>query len=202
MDVEATCWEERPARPRDEMEIIEIGAVRLDENLEIVDEFAAFVRPVVHPQLSEFCTELTTITQADVDSAEPFAAVFARFLAWIGEGPHRLCSWGAYDLNQFRLDCRRAGVAMPDWFEARHVNLKEEYAQWRGVRRCGMAKALAQLDLPLEGTHHRGVDDARNIGRIAQQVLPHVARNALDRMVDIAEASGMYETTAEPKRTR
>ena len=65
-----------------------------------------------------------------------------------------------------------------------------------------MATALAQLDLGLEGTHHGGIDDARNIARIAQQVLPHVGRNALDRMVDIAEASGMYDLTAEPKRTR
>ena len=79
-----------------------------------------------------------------------------------------------------------SGVAVPGWFEAGHVNLKEEFAQWRGVRRCRMATALAQLDLVL----------------VAQQVLPHVARNALDRMVDIADASGIYDLTAEPKRTR
>ena len=179
VDVEATCWVDRSARPRDEMEIIEIGAVRLAEDLGIVDEFSSFVRPVVHPQLTDFCTELTTITQADVDNAEPFAAVFARFLTWIGEGPHRLCSWGAYDLNQFRLDCRRAGAAFPEWFETGHVNLKAEFATWRVVKRCGMARALTQLDLPLEGIHHRGIDDARNIARIAQQVLPHVGGKGL-----------------------
>jgi len=65
-----------------------------------------------------------------------------------------------------------------------------------------MAHALDQLDLPLEGVHHRGIDDARNIARIARHVLPHVARTALDRMVDIADRSGMYGATIEPKRTR
>ena len=180
VDVEATCWEDASARRRSEMEIIEIGAVRLGETLEIIDEFGSFVRPVAHRRLSDFCTELTTITQADVDDAESFAIIFGRFLAWIGNGPHRLCSWGAYDLNQFRLDCRRSGVPLPMWFEDGHVNLKKEFAAWRGTKRCGMARALAQLDLPLEGVHHRGIDDARNIARIAQQVLPHVTGNALD----------------------
>lgn len=58
------------------------------------------------------------------------------------------------------------------------------------------------LDSLLEGAHRRGIDDAGNIARIAQQVLPDVARNVLDRMVDIAQRSGIYEGTAEQKRTR
>lgn len=77
------------------MEIIEIGAVRLDAALTIMDEFDAFVRPVVEPKLSEFCTALTTIKQADVVGADMFPAVFARFLEWIGTGPYRLCSWAS-----------------------------------------------------------------------------------------------------------
>jgi len=138
VDVEATCWEDASARSRNEMEIIEIGAVRLDENFEIAEEFGLFVRPVVHEQLSDFCTELTTITQPDVDDAERFAEVFERFLGWIGDGPHQLCSWGAYDLIQFRLDCERSGVAMPTWFEPGHVNVKAEFAKWRGVGNARM----------------------------------------------------------------
>ena len=178
VDLEATCWVDRSARRRNQMEIIEIGAVCLDADLEVVDEFDSFVRPVVNPQLSDFCTELTSITQADVDRADRFGVVFERFLTWIGEEPHRVCSWGAYDLDQFRLDCRRFGVLLPAWFEDTHINLKEEFALWRGVKRCGMAKALKQLNLPLEGVHHRGIDDARNIARIAQQLLPHIGANA------------------------
>ena len=74
------------------MEIIEIGAVRIDAALTIIDEFDSFFRPVVEPKLSQFCTALTTIKQADVDGADMFPAVFARFLEWIGAGPCRLCS--------------------------------------------------------------------------------------------------------------
>jgi inhibitor of KinA sporulation pathway (predicted exonuclease) len=169
VDVEATCW--ATARPRNRMEIIEIGAVRLTEHLEVVDEFSCFVRPVVEPTLSEFCTELTSITQHDVDQAPIFSAAFPELMIWIGREPTWLCSWGAYDVGQFQSDCRRHGLPFPDWFESRHINLKTEFAAWRNLRRCGMARALEILGLPLDGTHHRGIDDARNIARIAQQLL-------------------------------
>ena len=173
VDLEATCWD--TSRARDQMEIIEVGAVRLDAALTIVDEFDCFVRPVVEPKLSQFCTALTTIKQADVDGADMFPVVFARFLEWIGMGrPYRLCSWGFFDVGQFRLDCARFGPVFPEQFESDHLNIKQVFAEWKGVRRCGMAAALDLLGLPLAGTHHRGIDDARNIARIVQETLPNV----------------------------
>lgn len=172
VDLEATCWL-RGTSP-DRMEIIEIGAVLLESSRgSAVREFGAFVRPVSEPVLSDFCRELTHIAQAEVDAAAPFPEVLGRFMAWIGSEPFVLCSWGAYDLRQFETDCRRHKLPLPETFR-RHVNLKAEFAAQRGIRPCGMAHALAISELPLEGTHHRGIDDARNIGRIAPLVLPGV----------------------------
>jgi inhibitor of KinA sporulation pathway (predicted exonuclease) len=165
------------------MEIIEIGAVRLDDSLETTDEFCSFINPVVHRELSDFCTSLTSITQNDVDNAARFPDVFVQLCDWIGDEEHWLCSWGAYDHGQLALDCRRSGLAFPTWMEPAHVNLKAEFAAWQGVKRCGMAKALEHLGLPLEGTHHRGIDDARNIAQIARQLLPHL--DLADRPVSV-----------------
>ena len=50
-------------------------------HLEIVDEYRRYVRPTWKPQLSEFCTELTGITQETVDSAETFKQVLQDFEA-------------------------------------------------------------------------------------------------------------------------
>lgn len=170
VDLEATCWEN--VRDFGRMETIEIGAVELPAADEPPSrEFSRFIRPVAEPELSEFCRRLTTIRQEDVDRAEEFPAVFREFLAWIGKEPFVLCSWGGYDLNQFRRDCRRHGVAFPLSFE-RHVNLKKEFARLMNIKPCGMNRALRHAGLPLEGTHHRGIDDARNIARLAARVLP------------------------------
>jgi 3'-5' exoribonuclease 1 len=77
VDLEATCDDvgvnESPRSlvvVPDQMETIEIGLVVIDlESLEIVDEFQRFVRPQVNPTLTDFCKKLTSIQQADVDSA-------------------------------------------------------------------------------------------------------------------------------------
>lgn len=165
IDLEATCWE--GAGHRDKMEIIEIGAVRLAGAAgPIVDEFSRFVRPAVEPKLSDFCRKLTSIRQEDVDSADDFPAVFSEFACWVGGVDFFLCSWGNYDLNQLRQDCRRHAIDLPPSFE-RHINLKEEFARQRGAKPCGMARALKMAGLPLQWTHHRGIDDAKNIAKLA-----------------------------------
>lgn len=172
VDLEATCWQTGSSPSR--MEIIEIGAVRLDAPAgPPVAEFNAFVCPIVEPQLSVFCLQLTGIQQMDVDTADPFPYVLEYFLDWIGDDPFTLCSWGAYDLNQFRIDCARHKVPFPATFE-RHLNLKQEFARLHSRKPMGMAGALRHLGLPLEGQHHRGIDDARNIARIAQLILPQI----------------------------
>ena len=173
-DLEATCWEKggSPA----EMETIEIGAVELDENGVTLSEFGCFVRPVAHSQLSEFCTQLTSITQSDVDGAETFPDAFAQFIEWAQSdgSPLTLVSWGAYDPRQLQTDCARHELDYPAAF-ARHINLKKVFGAAYGVKPPGMARALELLDLPLQGTHHRGIDDARNIAAIAQAMREHLS---------------------------
>jgi inhibitor of KinA sporulation pathway (predicted exonuclease) len=170
VDLEATCWENRP-HPK-EMEAIEIGAVLLASSTgPVVSEFAEFIQPVVEPKLSDFCTQLTSITQQQVDAADAYWVVFPRFVEWIGSEPYTLCSWGVYDLNQFRRDCSRHKLDLPAGFE-RHINLKKEFARLMEVKVCGMSTALKIAGIPLEGTHHRGIDDAKNIAKLAQLILP------------------------------
>lgn len=172
VDLEATCWEN--GNIPEKMEIIEIGAVLLASGSgPISSEFATFVQPVATRQLSPFCTQLTSIRQEDVDSAEPFWGAFPRFLAWIGEEPFCLCSWGAYDLNQFRTDCARHKFPFPASFE-NHINLKKAYSQLYDLRPHGMKGALTREGIPLTGTHHRGIDDARNIAQLALKILPRL----------------------------
>ena len=167
IDLEATCCDDYTI-PRHEMEIIEIGAVLVSgEGHAAVDEFQSFVRPVRHPVLTPFCTGLTSITQADVEAAPEFRAVFERLTGWIAShpAPHVFCSWGDYDRTQFQRDCAFHGI--PYALPQRHVNLKRAFSERLGTsRKFGMAGALAQAGLPLAGTHHRGIDDARNIARL------------------------------------
>lgn len=166
VDLEATCCQDG-SFPRQEMEIIEIGAVAVEATTaQILDRYQSFVRPVRHPHLTDFCRELTSITQGQVDTAFEFPQVLEEFGRWLASFPDQdFCSWGAYDRNQFEQDCKYHGVPYP--FPGPHRNLKLEFSERRGERkRYGLAGALRALGLEFEGTHHRGIDDALNIARI------------------------------------
>lgn len=172
VDLEASCWEAAWVRHR--METIEIGGVRLGADREVVGEFDTFVRPVVVPRLSSFCTRLTSITQADVDAADTFPKAFARFATWLGAGPFRLVTWGPFDLQQLRMDCGRHDMVFPERLAHSHLDLKKAFSRWKGIKRPSMHDALDLLGLPHIGHAHRGIDDARSLARITRAVLPHL----------------------------
>ena len=68
IDFEATCSDKNEF-PREEMEIIEFAALCVREDFSSAFLFDSFVRPVRNPVLTEFCKNLTSITQGDVDNA-------------------------------------------------------------------------------------------------------------------------------------
>lgn len=168
IDLEATCWE-RGQGHRGENEIIEIGAVVVDDHREVLGEFQRFVRPVRNPVLSEFCKRLTSITQSDVDTARIFPRVLQDFQDYAerisGQGLSHLvfCSWGDYDRKQLMKDCQYHRIPYPFGV---HRNVKKEFARRRRIKPVGISRALRILGIRFEGTHHRGIDDARNIARI------------------------------------
>lgn len=170
VDLEATCWAQKDQLHRNE--IIEIGAVWVNDAQQTVAQFSEFVRPVLNPVLSEFCTGLTTITQKNVDSADTFPNVLRRFRSWIGDEPYVLCSWGFYDRSQFAADCHLHGLDTR-WLEP-HISLKHQYASIRRLPRpVGMSQALRMEKITPTGTHHRGIDDAVNISRIFVRHFDH-----------------------------
>ena len=163
-DLEATCDDKTLVFNFDN-ETIEIGAVKIIDH-EIVGEFSTFIQPrdtVITP----FCTELTTITEADILHAPDFLTAAAAFEQFIGSA--KILSWGNYDRNQLRKDFERHKAPLPYWLK-RHINFKKEFAIYKDIQPCGMKKALALCNISLEGTHHRGIDDARNIAKIYLQL--------------------------------
>ena len=171
VDLEATCANDNSIS-RQQMEIIEIGAVLLNsKTLQIESEYQTFVKPILNPLLTDFCKSLTSISQQDIDDAPFFSQALKNFQSWFYPfGSYIFCSWGDYDKNQFKQDCNLHGVGYP--FPGEHLNLKREFSlSIDSQKKFGMAGALAKLGIELEGIHHRGIDDARNIARIVQKVL-------------------------------
>ncbi len=169
VDLESTCWE-GPPPPGQVSEIIEVGVCTVDvASLERVEKRSILIKPV-QSEVSEFCTQLTTLTAAHLKEAGSLADA-TRILKKEFFSQERLwASWGDYDRRQFERVCKEQGIGYP--FGISHLNVKTLFAVALGSEReLGLDEAYARLGLVMEGTHHRGADDAWNIAGVLCRLL-------------------------------
>lgn len=169
VDVESTCWDGPPPQG-EESEIIEIGLCVVDvATLTRQSKHSILVRPE-RSRISPFCTGLTTLTPDMFDSAESLADAVKLLKREFASKDRLWASWGDYDRRQFERVCASAGVGYP--FGTSHLNVKSLFAVALGLKHeVGLDGAYQQLGMTMEGTHHRGDDDAWNIAAILCKLL-------------------------------
>lgn len=169
IDVEATCWR-GPPPPGQEQEIIEIGVCLLNvATLERTEKASLLVRPS-RSEVSPFCTELTTLTAGMLAGGMSFDAACKAMTKKFQSRQRVWASWGDFDRKIFERQCAASGTPYP--FGRTHLNVKALHGLVSGLREeLGLAEALPQMGMVMEGTHHRGVDDAWNIAAILGRLL-------------------------------
>uniref|UniRef100_A0A8C4R751 Exoribonuclease 1 n=1 Tax=Eptatretus burgeri TaxID=7764 RepID=A0A8C4R751_EPTBU len=188
VDFEATC--EKGQREY-QHEIIEFPVVLVNLHKRCVEGyFREYVRPLVIPQLTDYCIELTGIKQEVVDGAETFPTVLLHAVEWmqqLGLGTrHTFCflTDGSYDMSRFLYQqCKLSSLKFPT-FARRWINVRKSFSRFAKVPKntVQLKCMLEKFGLQFEGRPHSGLDDAKNIARIAleladrgMQLLPNEA---------------------------
>lgn len=169
IDVESTCWDGEPPEG-EESEIIEIGLCLVDvDSLKRIGKHSILVKPQ-RSTISAFCTELTTLTPEMFADAGTLADAIKRLKKEFASKDRLWASWGDYDRRQFERVCQSAGVGYP--FGLTHLNVKTLFAVSLGLNHeVGLDGAYNKLGMTMEGTHHRGDDDAWNIADVLCRLL-------------------------------
>jgi len=171
VDLEATCWEGFNAPPGQENEIIEIGVCLVtphSDQMTVTDKRSILVKPT-ESVISDFCTELTSITPELVAEKGTDFLTACQILETEYDSRNRLwASWGGFDHKFFRQQCRRRGIRYP--FSKKHSNLKRVFQDSHG-QRMGLARALDTVGIEALGTAHRGDDDAYNTGVLLKHLI-------------------------------
>lgn len=113
-DTEFTAWKGSHERgwsaPGEHREIIQIGAVQV-RALEEVDSYSVLVAPRINPELSQYITELTGITQHMVEmDGVSFGDALTAFSAWSADLP---CYSYGHDGAVIEENCELLGVPFP-----------------------------------------------------------------------------------------
>lgn len=167
LEMNPVSREFREVRRKLNEEVIEIGAVRLDENFQQEAEFQCYVKPEYGP-IKKHITSLTGITQAMVADKKTYAACFQDFVDWVGEEETKIYSWSMSDIKQLRSECR---YKLPDfdieWLNERWIDLQQEFDDRLGLHNSlALKHALGAMDHKFEGTQHTALADAINTSAI------------------------------------
>lgn len=163
-------------------EIIEIGAVKLDEQFQMVSEFHQLISPKVYKQMHYKISEVTRMDMAELQKeGEEFPKAVGRFLEWCGEDAV-FCTWGPMDLTELQRNMKYHGVPNPFPKPLFYYDIQKLYALLRGKAegRPSLDTAVEELEILEERPFHRALDDAYYTGKVMQtidfeQVEPYIS---------------------------
>lgn len=152
-------------------EIIEIGAVKLNEQLEYVDEFSETICPKVYKYLHYKIKEISKISMRDLQNRPYFKDVAEFFLDWCGENPV-FCTWGSLDLMELQRNMQfyKMGRRLP--FPLKYLDIQKLFSidQEDGKKRRSLATAVESLGIELDENFHRALNDSIYTWKVMQNI--------------------------------
>ena len=171
IDVESTCWKTEEEKSDQENEVIEIGICNLIKGK--IHKIPSIIVKPEHSRVSEFCTQLTTLTQDKVDRGVTPKYAYSKLEKYFVS--KTWASWGDYDMNQ--LERMFELYSIPNILPPNHVNIRLLYAQKiigsdnPQDAPSNPKDAMEKLGMTFKGVNHRGDDDAYNIARLYLEVV-------------------------------
>ena len=145
-------------------EILEIGAVMVNEDLEVIDTFSVIIRSQLIKKLSGRVKNLTHITNEDMSSGVSFQRAVADFTRWIDNRNCVFMSWGNSDIrvlyDNYNMFCHVKGIP----FLSQYVDL-QKYCQAfivsAGNQQIGLVNAAVEMGIDISDCKfHRALEDS------------------------------------------
>lgn len=179
-------------------ELIEIGAVKLDDAYVVQDEFSILIKPVMNDRIEGHITSLTGIVIEDVADAVLFREALTAFSDWVGDAEAaRIYSWSRSDLNQLENECSYKEVPFPanltDWtdFQEMFPRVTEINLQ----RQLSLEAAAGFAGVPFdERKAHRALYDARVTAELVRLVLTGEYKEQMSNIRNIIKPQVEHST--------
>ncbi|MCD8083631.1 MAG: exonuclease domain-containing protein [Clostridiales bacterium] len=148
-------------------EIIEIGAVRLDQNFAVEDVFHRLIRPRVYRQLHYINAEVTHLNMKELkQNGVDFAEAASEFFRWCGADVS-FCTWGTMDLTELQRNMDFFGVENALPWPLFYFDVQKLYSLSLGDgRKPSLDAAVEELGLSANRSFHRALNDAWYTGQI------------------------------------
>ncbi|ESO89728.1 hypothetical protein LOTGIDRAFT_164750 [Lottia gigantea] len=155
------------------MEIIEFPILKVNgKTFEIESIFHQYVEPEVN-EICDLCTEITGITRDMVKGKPHLRRTLQSVDKWMeeegllkSEVKSVFVTCGDWDLKtQLPRETQWFNIPLPQYYN-KWINIKKPFQEMTGKKGHGMKTMLKDLNLTLDGRHHSGFDDTKNIAKI------------------------------------
>lgn len=174
IDLEMTEFtaSQRSCVPGTNGEVIQFGAVLLDENYNMLSEFSSYVKPV-YSSVTPVINQLTGISNKSLEKADDFLTVFDKFCYWRGEGDITTFCWSKADFNQLWAELEAKGKHRYDLFATLRdfVDLQNIFGTLVSSKTSvGLESAMRLLQMDYKGQVHSALSDSYNTARILHKL--------------------------------
>jgi DNA polymerase III epsilon subunit-like protein len=158
--------------PKCPFEIIQIGAIKLNENFEKIGSLDILVKPEIYTRINPYVQKLTGLTMDELDSGKSFKEMYKELAEFIQSDSSILGVWGVTDIKElFRnIEYYELDIAlMPleyiniQSYACKHLNCK------KGIN-IGLGNAATLLDIPVGSNFHNALNDAYYTAEVFKKI--------------------------------
>lgn len=150
------------ATPNLMFEIIQIGALKLDNNFNTISTFNAFIKPTVHKILHPYVEDLTNITYEQLNTAKIFIDVYSEFINFIGNSESTLVLWGVNDIKELIKNIHYYKLSS-DIIPKNYIDIQSylsKILKYPKGKKIGLKTAIEHLEIPINYEFHDAFNDA------------------------------------------
>lgn len=154
-------------------EIVEIGAVKGNDNCVMIDEFSELIKPTVYHEMHHITSKLIHLQMKELERGRPFPDVMKEFLEWCGEEEYIFCTWGSTDLIELQRNMRHYEMTPLSDRPFAYFDVQKMFslAYEDGKTRRSLENAVDMLEIEKDIPFHRAFSDAYYTAKILGMIM-------------------------------
>ncbi len=174
-------WNQGAAEKTEEkltFEIIEIGAIKLNDRREKTDEFNELIKPQVYHEMNYITRKLIHLQMEQLEEGKTFPDVMRAFQNWWGDD-YIFCTWGSMDLVELQRNIRYYQMEPISDRPFRFLDIQKLFSiafEDRKSRRS-LEYAIDFLNIEKDIPFHRALSDAYYTAKILALLDENVLEN-------------------------
>ena len=152
-------------------EIIEIGAIKLDENKQVISQFHQLIKPQIYKDMPQMIEDMLHIGIDELAESNFFEQVCEEFITWCGDDAI-FCTWGNQDLLELQRNMLYFGVAPIASGPFPYLDVQKLFsiAFEDGKSRRNLEYATSFLEIEKDVPFHRAYADAWYTAKVLEQI--------------------------------